>query len=165
MRITKQIASEVAKQLLAEKRKENDKNWIELSKKVYESVLKTVPKEIIELHEKHPSFVRTSRSIKLIGNGFNHEYVNTSKEFPCEHYSKNYVPTAKEGVEWIKLLNDYNDGKESIKKLNSEIELALYNLRTYKAVQENFPEAYELLPEKTSTALSINISDIRQKIK
>jgi hypothetical protein len=165
MRITKQIASDVANQLLAKKVKGNNRNWTELSNEVYESVLKTIPKEITELQEKYPSYVRTSQNVRLFGNGFNHENINTPKSFPCTDYSKTYTPTEKEAAEWIKLLNDYKDGKDNLRKLSSEIESALYNLKTYKAVQENFPEAYELLPEKVSTSLSVNISDIRQKIK
>lgn len=165
MRITKQIASDVANQLLAKKVKGNNRNWTELSNEVYESVLKTIPKEITELYEKHPSYVRTSQNVRLFGNGFNHENISTPRGFPCIDYSKTYTPTEKEAADWIKLLNDYKDGKDNLRKLSSEIESALYNLKTYKAVQDNFPEAYELLPEKVSTSLSVNLSDIRQKIK
>lgn len=49
--------------------------------------------------------------------------------------------------------------------LRKEIENAVFNLRTYKAVQENFPEAFEYLPtQKTTSALALNISDLRNRI-
>ena len=165
MRITKQIASEVAKELVAKKRKENGKVWIELCESIYESIKKKIPKELIDFSNKYPSYTRMSQIVKLVGNGFNHESINLNNAFPCRDWSLTYVPTNEEGEKWIKLFNKYHEQRESISSLHRDIENALYNLKTYKAVEENFPEAYKFLPEKITTSLSINLSDIRQKIK
>lgn len=164
MRITKQIASDVAKELVAKKSKENGKVWIELCEKIHKSILKTIPKDLLEISEKYPNYIKGSQVVKIIGNGFNHESINISKTFPCTDWSRIYTPTEEEGKEWISLFNKYHDERKKISELYRDIENCLYNLKTYKAVEENFPEAYKYLPVKIATSLSINLSDIRQKI-
>jgi hypothetical protein len=165
MRITKQTASDVAKQLVAKKGKENAKIWIELCESIYESVKKTIPKDLIDFSEKYPSYIRATQVVKIVGNGFNHESINITKVLPCKDWSFIYTPTSEEGDKWIKLFNKYHEQRKETETLYRDIENALYNLKTYKAIEENFPEAYKFLPEKITTSLSINLSDIRQKIK
>ena len=62
--------------------------------------------------------------------------------------------------------NDINDKIKEIKTLRLSIEEALKSMRTFKKVQEVFPEAYEFLPKnKTEFLPSINLESIRTQLK
>jgi hypothetical protein len=70
--------------------------------------------------------------------------------------------------ELLKQFNKIQTLEKEIKDLKLEIETALYStLRTYKRVEESFPEALEFLPpmNNNKTALVVNLSSLRDKIK
>jgi len=160
--ITKAIANEVALKLTEKKRANIKKLETTLSSVLHGMILKTIPKEVVELFEKHPKFFGTRSSFQLQGNGWNYKYLNSVKQIPT--YNSSFSPNAKDSETLTKLDNEVKKERQDYEKLVSEIETALFGLRTYKRVQENFPEAFELLPNKINTSLSVNLSDIRQKL-
>jgi len=62
------------------------------------------------------------------------------------------------------LWNQKNDKLEEIENLRTDLENAILTLRTYARIKEQLPEAYELLPDKTSTAISINLESIKTRL-
>jgi len=163
MNITKTIATEVAEKLLSKQALEIKNLRSKLESTFDEIYLKTIPKEVVELFKKYPNYFRTRSGFQLSGNGFDWKSVTSSKELPCINGS--FQPNEKDAVILQKSINEIDKKKLEYKKLHSEIETALFGLRTYKRVEENFPEAFIFLPNSISNKLIVNISDLRNKIK
>lgn len=163
MNVTKQIASEVAEKLIQKQGLELIELKENLKQKFEEIVLNTIPKYIKDFYKKHPRYMDTRQSFQLSGNGFEYKYLNTKNEVPA--FSHSFQPNDRDAIILHGLLNEIDKKEKQYEKLFSEIEIALFGLRTYKRVEENFPEAFLLLPNKITTSLAINISDLRNKIK
>jgi len=163
MNITKAIATEVAAKLLKKQSLEIKSLKDELTVKFTEIYSKELPKEVLDLFSKHPDYFEARRQMQVTGNGFSYQYINL--QFPMPSKRSCFSPNEKDAKILMTYLNKINDKKAGYNKLFSELEIALFGLRTYKRVEENFPEAFLLLPNKTTTAIALNISDLRQKIK
>jgi hypothetical protein len=150
-RITKQIAITTDSELVKGKIEK-----VRELKKLFEDrlkleVLKTIDKEILHFSQKHPSYVRKSTDVKIVGNGFNHESASIDISLPtCNgNYATYFNPEVKVAEELMQLMRTYKKEKDLVNKLKKDLEIIIFNLKTYKAVQENFPETFEVLP-KTS---------------
>ena len=161
--ISKTQAEEIAVKLTATQQKEYDKARKETQTFFTEKYLATIPEEVKTLFEKYPSYFESRKDFQLQGNGFNWQYVNTLKEVPCA--KRTYSPEPKEAEKLLKLLTVEESKRFELEKLRSEIEIALNSLRTFKRINESFPEASKYLSLKTSTALAVNLSEIREKLK
>lgn len=166
MRITKEIARNVANQLTSKKRKE----LYELQERFKDELLKTyledIPKEIKELAQKYPYYFKKSNSISFGGcNGFSYEYFSLSESVIIKQSSSYYTEISSENAKKLnKIHNKIQDKKNEITELFKDLEIALYSLKTYSKVSEQFPEAIPFLPKSITTELSVNISNIRKRI-
>jgi hypothetical protein len=111
----------------------------------------------------HPKYFDKGNSFYFTGVGLNSQYVSIGKDLPK---SSRYISVTEDQA--IKI-NEFSDSVDKLTKAKSElyrdIENALFNLRTYNNVKEQFPEAFLLLPPSLiSTSVSLNISDIRCKL-
>jgi len=163
MNITKTIAAEVAEKLLSKQALEIKNLRNKLESTFDEIYLKTIPKEVVELFKKYPNYFKTRNNFHLSGNGFDWKSITAYKSLPYINYA--FQPNEKDSIILHNSINKIDKKKSEYKKLHSEIEIALFGLRTYKRVEENFPEAFLLLPNKITTSLAVNISDLRNKIK
>lgn len=163
-RITKEIASEVAKKLTSKKTEEIKTLENELETKLEGFILKKIPKEVLDLFKKHPNYFNTTYSFRLSGNGLNYEYLQTKNSIPYTG-NNSFLPSIEEAELLLSLNNKINDLKQKKSELFREIENLLYNLRTYSKVNSEFPEATPYLPNLITNKLSVNISDVRDKLK
>jgi hypothetical protein len=135
----------------------------DLSNAFTEMYLTTVPTEILKMFEKHPSFFEQRCEFQLQGNGCNYPYVRANRALP---FSKRvYTPTEEQAVKLLACINKIDSKKKELNKLINDIAITLVALRTYKKIKEVFPEAALFLPEKTTTALALNISDLQGRLK
>jgi hypothetical protein len=167
MRITKEIADQVARQMIAKKLEKNEAKLQELKGLVALRVMETkIPKEVGQFRsDGFEDYLKKSRGVTLIGNGFNHEYLDL-KPFPSTT-SNNYItfePTPEDAKIWIKLHRDYQTEIQNIQRLRGEIEEFLYRLKTYAKVEKEFPEAFKLLPAKQETGFSVCVDDLRKRL-
>lgn len=167
MRITKEIAEQVARQMIEKKLEKNETKLQELKGLVALRVMETkVPKEVGQFRsDGFADWLKKSRGVTLMGNGFNHEYLDL-KEFPSTT-TNNYIPfepTPEDAKIWIKLHGDYQSERQKIQRLRGEISDTLYSLKTYNRVEKDFPEAFKFLPAKQETGLSICIDDLRKRL-
>lgn len=126
---------------------------------------KTIPTEVIKMFVKHRKYFRAEANIRVHGNGFNSEYVSLSKSLPgCSGYSVLDI-SEKDASKAKQLQVSANDLKEKYKKLLTEVEVSLLTLKTFKRIQESFPEAVQYLPKAESRELIINFNDVRAKLK
>ena len=162
MNITKAIATEVAEKLIQKKGLELIELKESLKLKFEDIVLKSIPKEVIDFYKKYPNYVETRQTFLLSGNGFDYKYLYTKNSIPS--FKSSFIPNERDAIILHGLWNDISNKEKEYKKLLSEIEIALFSLRTYKRVKENFPEAFVFLPNSVSNKLVVNISDLRNKI-
>jgi hypothetical protein len=168
-RITKQIAEDVSKRMTFKQKEKYKQLKSEFENKVRDMSISRIPKKIIELfsNEETKPYIRTTSAVKLLGNGFNHNWVYV-KDFPhTGGVTFNLILTPEEGDLLLKMEREYKVAEEKMEKLKVEIYTALYEgLRTFKNVEENFPEAFEYLPVLSkNTALSVNLNELRSRIK
>ena len=167
MRITKDVAEETAKKMISKKTLELKKMKSDFSDKIRKVKVKEIPKQVIETYEFHPNYFNKIGIVYLRGLGFNNDPISV-QNYP---YDNNYYLelTEKNGVSILLIeFNKIKSLEKEIKDLKLEIETALYStLRTYKRVEESFPEALEFLPpiNNNKTALVVNLSSLRDKIK
>lgn len=167
MRITKQIAADVAKKLLSKKNDELSEMQKQLSAKALEFYLETVPSDVLNLYKKEPSYMQSASSITLRGYGFSTENIYFGKNAPSKSQYSAYADLSQEANKTLRSLKDkVSDFKKEYDKTRIELEAALFSLRTYKNVEIHLPEATPFLPKKNDcTSLAINFDDLRNKIK
>jgi len=163
-RVTKEIASKVAKQLTAKKLEEIINLEKEISTKFEDIYLSRLSKEIKETFKKQKNYFYTRKQFQVSGSGFDYIYINTLNDVP---YNKNssFVATDEEAKILLPLTNKKKLLKGNYDKLVIEIEALLYGLRTYSKVIAEFPEAEPFLPYNLSNKLMINVSEIRNQLK
>jgi hypothetical protein len=165
-RITKEIATQVAVQLTSKKRelvKELDVKFRAELKRMY---VEDTPTEVKELAEKFPNYFDFRNRISFCGtNGFGYEHFSIEGRVIGNSGSANYTEISPENAKKLKKLdNEIQDKKKELKDLTRELEILLYSLRTYAKVTEQFPEAVPFLPYRITSALAINIEDVRKKL-
>lgn len=162
MRITKQIATDVAKQLIAEKQKEIDDLKKELNHKAYELYVVTIPEGLLKQFKKYPDFFYSNKSFYLSGIGLNHKNVSFDVYMPRKSQT---MLVDDVNAKWFELaFNVIEQKQKELGDFKIQIEIALFNLRTYNNVEKQFPEAFKFLPPKQTSAVMINIKDIRCKL-
>jgi uncharacterized protein (DUF4213/DUF364 family) len=165
-RITKQIAESTAKALVQSKKAENNVLEKEFKYMILNEILKDIPKEILDFNKKHPRFVKRTTTVQISGNGWDFQTVYLDEEIPSPNGNKiQLVPNEELSVLLLKRFTDFTHKKELVKKLEQDLGITIFNLRTYKSVQENFPEAFELLPKIVNNSVQLNLSDILNRIK
>ena len=166
MRITKQIASDVAFKMLTKKREQLKSKKVSISEKLEHMILKTIPMGILDFSKKHPDYFKWADDVSINGNGFNYKHFDLNKNVvSISRYRVAFEPNEQEAKELSNLINSYEKQEKELKELQNEIEITVFNLRTYNKVSENFPEALPYLPKGENTSLTINLSDLRQKLK
>jgi hypothetical protein len=164
MRITKEIAEQVAR-LLCTKKKEA----INAKKKVlaeYNTViyLRHLPDDIVKAFKKKPNYFNKQTSTRINGSGLGYEFYQLDDVQPTDQRTS--ITASEDEAKFIvKASNEITDLQIQYNEIVKEIEAALYNLRTYNNVEKEFPEAFALLPPtKVNTGLMVNLKDIRCKL-
>lgn len=165
-RITKEIATTVATQLTTKKRealKELDAKFRSELKRMY---VEDTPSEIKELSVKFPKYFNFRNRISLNGvQGFGYENYLIEGNVISDTNGGYYTNISPENAKILKKLdNELQDKRNELTGLIKELEILLYSLRTYPKVAEQFPEAVPFLPFRTTSALAINIEDLRKKL-
>lgn len=163
MRVSKYQASLVAKKMTEKKKEEMLKLNREFMQSVTDEYKKTVPNEVLQLFEKYPNYFDRVRGTYLNGHGFNREYVELTVRYPDSGSSIEL--TAKLAEKLMGMKHKADNAKKEYNDLVSELEIALFNLRTYAAIEKAIPEAVPYLPETTSSAVAVNFTTLRSKLK
>jgi hypothetical protein len=165
-RITKTLAHQVALKLAApilNRAEKLEKELEDLITPLYEA---TLPKEVLSAFKKYPKYFNNYSYVRVSGPGLKEwNSFNLSKGLPRKENSYGNLTVPQEIADKIvDLENRISSTKEEYRKHRSEIEIAVFGLRTYGKVQLEFPEAFDLLPPITTTALTVDLKSIRCKI-
>ena len=167
-RITKQIAEDVSKAMTAEKRKAANELKEKFQVIVTAMAFERVPESVQTLfgHVDTKRYIANRGECQLTGGGFDYRWVNFTSPIPFQDNSNCLTLNEAQGRLLWRLEDDYKKAKEEVDNLKDEIYVTLlYTLKTFKKVEEHFPEAFVHLPKLSGvTALSINLDALRQKI-
>jgi hypothetical protein len=161
MNISRTKAEIVADKMVSgrfEKLRESEK---ELSNLITQAALETLPELVQDCFKNHGKYMQTGGYVKLIGpNGdaFDHQVRG-----PFNWGAHVQLSEARHSL-FRKSADAHKKEEQAINQLRRDIINALLKLKTYNRVKEQFSEAYEHLPEKTETALSIPVADIRKRL-
>jgi len=167
MRISQALAAQIATKMVQSKRaiqSELQKEYREYFTTVAE---KKVPKDVMEFFKKHSEYVKTTSSMRVDGKGFNRLDVSLTRAIPSVSpncYYEHVDLNESEATKGKKLHQDWLKMKENNDALESEIETALINLRTFANIQKELPEAGKHLPEQGLTVI-VNTTELRKKLK
>lgn len=166
-RITKQIAGVVANALCESRKselKQLQSDQIQFLSTIYEASIPTVVKDAFK---KYKGFLNSSTSIRVQGEGISDGYAfyQLTSQMPICNSCDRFKLDSNQAAVFVDFLNKIHDKKKEVSLLKTEIEAALFNLRTYNNVKKEFPEAFKLLPaSRINTGLMVNIKDIRCKL-
>lgn len=164
-RITKQIAELTAKELVKSKVEKIKILESEFKEKIFQMVLQKIPDDVLKFYKEHPKFIKTNYYVEVSGNGFQYQRIMLDSSFPSKNGERlQLLPDPETAMQLLSRFDQITDMKESVEKLQCELVNAIFNLKTYKSVEENFPEAFLLLPKIENNLLQINLSDIRNRI-
>ena len=161
MRITRFQAEEAATKLCSGMKVKIKEINDEISERVTKLVEKNVSESVYEFFDEYPDYVRTISSISLRGC-INGSYINLTRKVPFNQDVTNVV-VAEDDETWFKvreLLRDQSVLSKKVKEYYNNTVDILYELRTTKRIQENFPEAMPYLVEEISNR---KIDEIRKE--
>lgn len=170
MRITKFDAENIAREMTKKHQREIEKSERELSALVTENYLKTIPEKVYKLFMEKDcgTYFKRTMSVVPVGVGLNFESFNLSKTCPCtenSYYDCRFAVSDSVAKKICDLDFSIKDAKKKRSDLGRDIENALLNLKTYKRIEEEFKEAAKYLPNKVSSAVTVNIDTIRNRLK
>ncbi len=171
-RITKTIAENTAELLLKDKFEEIEKSYDELKELLLIHHNEQIPDKVKECCNEYKEFFNIYYNLYSgweLGNmiiGLNENDKNHENNYIIrKHESGNIIfKSQDEKSKFIKIFQKLNKKKIELENLKTEITQTLINLRTYKKVEDEFNEAFQLLPIVTTTAIAINMSSIRTKL-
>ena len=168
MNITKSIAENVAIAMTKQKQDEITKVGREMADIVQDYVVKCLPKEVKSFYKSHPKWVNKSSFFVVRGVGIGYYINQETDELPIQNHDKIVVLPDSEAVKYMALFNRKKDLKDEVSALVADIKNALLTMRTYKRIEEQWPEAFALIPKdeaKKPTGVAINLSDIKKRLK
>jgi uncharacterized phage infection (PIP) family protein YhgE len=158
------IAQEVAEKLTEKKQQKIEALEKSFENKLKEEYLKTIPQDVLEAANKFPEYFNKTGCLYIHGNGWSHQYISITGSIISKR-NRDYFEPNQDIADVLK--KDYNNIQKlqsEISELKRDIKATLIGLKTYNRVKTEFPEAFEFLPEKITTALALNINDIRKKL-
>lgn len=170
-RITKNIAKDTAKKLLEKRIKLQNERKTTFWSWVASKYKATLPPEILSLPDNLKTFLFYTSSIHVRGVGIDYKmsnvYTNGSITF-LQQYSK--TPSVdlsnEDAVSFVQMWEEIDTERKKLLDDEFKLEQSLLALKTYKKVQEVFPEAYAALPEIEKYNLpTINVDVLKEMIK
>lgn len=162
-RITIEIARHVADLMVKKKTEKINSLKLELSESALSHHLKHVPPAVKKAFKENMSYIRTTNSIRLVGGGFNHEYIAIGIYAPSNG-NDCYTPNEFDGEFFRRKIDKISQLKDERNSLREDIVQALKTLGTYKKVEAEFNEAYKLLPLPARSLPAIRIDKIIERL-
>lgn len=125
-----------------------------------------IPQAVKTFAKQHSGFIHFGRTVRLEGNGFRWENINTTRPIIEDDYGNAKLEMNAKMAEKIKkAMNKHEDANKSYRTLLTETKQALSALGTNNRIKENLPEAIPFLPPPMSNALVVNFTSLQRKLK
>ncbi len=141
----------------------------QIREKVTEYVTASVPADVMKVFKgSNCEYIKTTQNVNLQGHGFNNRSVTLTCNVPyidTSWYSKHELTKVQSEVIY-KLDEKKEKLQEKYDVTKKEVEASILTLGTHKQVQEQFPEAWGMLPGvKADTGLMVQLQPVRDKVK
>lgn len=164
-RISQDLANQIAFKLTAKSRAAADLLKKEYQALVHQLYLDQIPAEVKKALAKHPEWFYTRQTVGFSGHGFRYEKVNVPIPVVCNSGSDaNLTLTDEISSKLTNAKRKWEKADSGCNDLKKETEQALINLRTFKNIRENIPEAAPFLPPPMSNSLVVNVDDLNRKL-
>ncbi len=169
-RITKHIASEMAKKLGAKSLGKLETLRDETEESIRGIIYNRLPAEVVDLEKKFPKYLNTDNSYhptykKEFGSAVFYFKEAIPSPIHNGYSSKSISLLPKNVADLDKLAHKYAKAETAHKALIQKLEDSLYALRTYKKVTEQFPEAVKYLPKvKREHSIALSLVELRKLV-
>ena len=163
MKITKEIATEMAKKMVSKEREIIKKERQDLYDEIEKTIYKTIPTEVLDFGFKE--YLNKTNLVVLC---------SARSQWPIHHfYLKEELPSSRPSeIKYTlspreeKLLQSLDKRDRELNNLKENISNTIYNLRTSSRVEKEFPEAIPFLPEGNgiTTAICVQTDSIRKEL-
>jgi hypothetical protein len=165
-RITKEIAENVTKELLSKKVEKKSELLKEIGAITRQELILSIPMKVMELFSQpeEKRFFQTESSVYLMDFSRLRVSFSPIPKSDGNYYYKftNEETRKKVGV----LYKKYIALEKQINQLEDEIKHSLLSLKTFKRIEEQFPEAFKFLPKDNGAFLpALNIRKIQDSLK
>lgn len=169
MRISKDLAKQIAERLLEKKAEGISKAQDALRKFTNEIVPTKIPDEVKQFAKRFPEYFEFSTSVRFCckeTNRSTYKWNSVDDSFVDKSEGSYMAITKSEYNEYEKLSDKIEKLKSDYNRSLQDVKAAIFNLRTDAKLREHFPEAAALIPKgNTTTALAVNIDSIRELLK
>ena len=163
--ITKDHANFIASQMVKKMSAEIQSHQEALSQFVTDRYNETIPADILDAYKKYPNYFKRASRILLRDNGLNDSFGLFKPVCALSDFQAVFQPDTPAAKVISKHLNQIDKLKTKRDSLKKQIEQTLLSLRTYKRIEDKFPEAFALIPQRsTVNAVAIPIDDIRKQL-
>jgi hypothetical protein len=125
-------------------------------------VMAALPTLVKDCFEKHPDYFSSRDTTVRLVNAHGDE-LHMEARSPLG-WGETCIISDEQHAELRRLYAECKAEGKAIDELERDIKNTLKSLKTYTRVKEQFPEAYALLPQDKTAALSIPIDDIRNRL-
>lgn len=161
-RISRHVAEDMARAMLADKKKALDKQRKELEVLAHELIQRVIPSLVLEAYKEAPKYFNQYGYVNVTGNGFNNQRFSLSKSLPL---ASSYVTLKpNDSAILLEAHDNFTDADKAYDNLFLEVRTALTNLGTYNKIRDAFPEAEAFIPPSITREVAVNITDLRKKL-
>jgi len=163
--MSKDQAEFITRDLLKERLKNIQELKDQRQKKLTEWYNEALPKEVKAFFEKFKNYCRRTTSVNINAVGHMPGRSYTIAESTSPKYGTDFLELNESDAQWLTDINNkIDDQKNEYELLRNNILAALKSLSRKQLIEE-FPEVAPYLGAKTSTALAVNLVDLRKKLK
>lgn len=167
MKVSKQMANDLAKTLVSHRRpaiEKAEKQLRELADKIFK---KTIPANVLAFYEKSPEYIRKTGGFYVSGNGFVYSMIHLSKSLPSKSEYPTIIPSDKDCEALKVLLERVDELKKNRDDLMKRSERAILDLSSTKRVATEFPELSDYLKRLDSGKfLPVpNLEELKKELK
>lgn len=148
--ISQEKANKVSRLIASDLKEKSVKAEELLNEEISKVLIANTPLDIIKFWKKYPDFIYKAQSFYFRIDGNDKAYVSPIAPF-CGlggEACNELINSLENKIYYHGLYYSMRDAENKFNKMRINIECALTNLRTYKRIKENFPEAYAVLVEK-----------------
>ena len=168
MRMTKDLAQDVARRITEKSSEYVDKCLKDVQSFVTKVYVESVPIEVSGAFKKFPDYFCVTERIKVLGTGFSYDYIDTDEDVEVVCNLDNEAVLKLNGADsnkYVSLNRKYESAKKKHREFKKEIEVSLYSLRTFSQIEKHIPEAVPFLPKSESLAVAKNFTRLRKLIQ
>lgn len=162
-KISNELAKQIAIKLTEKSRIVADKFHVEYRELVTELYEEQTPQEVKAALKKFPDWIYTSGSVKLNGNGFNFEWVSTTRNIVSNGNNLLNL-TSKIADKITAAKRKWEKAKKQYECLKDETKQALLALKTTNNIRKEIPIAAPMLPPPMSNALVCNFDSLKRRL-